>query len=1299
MAGKENLAVGLNRVDDSDEEEVGVRKNRRARRVVVSDDEDDAPTPQLPAPQIASSAADDTPTVFSFASLAAALPAVSQPAAPTQTPARPVPLVGPEDIEEPASAWKSLADDFAAELGLAASDEEEYGTPPELNTAGDAVPAATAASDSAPRSLADQLAATLDEESDGEPIGGGRPAMAARASPAPNPVKPAAVKREPASGPGAVQGVIVVDSDDDDSESSPEKQMQNDEECSVCDRGGEILMCDSCPRSYHLECIDLEAVPDCEEWSCPVCLGDFEMVHDRRAAALAEREARAAREMREPAVDPGAASDQDDESEPEAEAEGGRPAPAPAAAYASESAEEEEEAGPVRQERRGPAPRGGLEAIAQHRAQQRAGGVRRAPEPAPRSRPAPCLADQIAANCDAEDSDEERAVEAAAARVRRGASAEDEDEDYVAESGSDAGSGDGGFVADEADEEEEYESSGADSDASRGREKARKKKGQEAAKAEEVMFGGGGFATEKIDQTWVEDEDGDWGLEGEADYSLPRKIHERLFPYQREGVAWLFGLHKERKGALLGDDMGLGKTVTLLSFLHGLFFRQLARCVLLVCPKSLLEHWRQKAGKWCRLARVFQIHGGSIPGRQKAVRELLVAAGAGKPCIALTTFETLASRPDVFAMPPVAGKGGRWTNDSEEYADEDELAEARDPSLLHKIKWDVVACDEAHLLKNPATARSQGVRAVRARHRVLLTGTPIQNNLRELWALFSVVQPELLGGGRSFAAEFNNPIERACVSDSSNWEKALGNERSIMLRERIRPHFLRREKVKILRGPDGEGAPAEAGAPTSTNVNAPSSLPKKNDLIIWLPLSPDQERIYRSFLSLPEVEQLLLRLGEGDTRSALPKLTVMKKICDHPRLLLRAPETAAARRRRQAALHEACRRAEAAAEEGADAAEGYLDEDEEGGEAPADLVEALEIDTSADAEVILEQSAKLRFTVQLVRRLADEGHKVLVFARYVRMLDILHRALADAGVRLLRVDGSVKEPAERQRLIDKFNGRKSITAFLLSTQVGGLGFTLTGADRVIIFDPSWNPSCDNQAVDRAYRIGQTRDVVVYRLLTCNTIEEKIYRRQVFKEGLNRTALEKENQFRYFSFANLRNLFELEDTSTSPTQLQLAATHGGQRAPGPELEAHLAFLATLGIFGTSEHDLLFSKEAEAVDDEAARAHARRPPERRDPAAAEAHGFASPAPVPRREKPAASGKRRGKGGAGAGGTPWKGAPVSSLLEGASGALQSAPVDPATKAPAPALFSARSFLTGRRRQAAVEEDLKNALAALRF
>ncbi|XP_063968551.1 uncharacterized protein LOC135157317 [Lytechinus pictus] len=238
--------------------------------------------------------------------------------------------------------------------------------------------------------------------------------------------------------------------------------------------------------------------------------------------------------------------------------------------------------------------------------------------------------------------------------------------------------------------------------------------------------------------------------------------------------------------------------------------------------------------------------------------------------------------------------------------------------------------------------------------------------------------------------------------------------------------------------------------------------------------------------------------------------------------------------------------------------------------------------TGVSEEVLIQESGKLVFLFKLLENLREEGHRCLVFSRSLKMLNMIEKILRTRRFRWKRLDGSIHNMIEREAIIEDFQQDDSYNLFLLTTQVGDTGLNLTGADRVVIVDPRWNPFTDNKAVDRAYRIGQTKSVIVYRLITCGTIEEKIYRRQVFKKSLIKqtTGNFKEDIYSNFTTQELRHLFELEDTEVSVTQKQLEGLHGWQRKSSRELDQHIAFLKTI-VSGISDHDLLFSLDSKTL----------------------------------------------------------------------------------------------------------------------
>ncbi|XP_070808224.1 DNA excision repair protein ERCC-6-like [Pituophis catenifer annectens] len=609
------------------------------------------------------------------------------------------------------------------------------------------------------------------------------------------------------------------------------------------------------------------------------------------------------------------------------------------------------------------------------------------------------------------------------------------------------------------------------------------------------------------------------------------EMHDKLFDYQREGVAFLYKLYRDRrKGGILADDMGLGKTIQIITFLSGMFDAELIRSVLLILPATLLNNWVKEFAKWTPGLRVKVFHGTNKAERNRSLERIQRRRG-----ILLTTYQMLLN-----SWPQLSSFGGK------------------------EFVWDYIILDEAHKIKTPSAKTTKSVYAIPSKNRILLTGTPVQNNLKELWALFDFAcQGSLLGTSKTFRMEYENPITRARAKDATPGEKALGLKISENLMSIIKPYFLRRTKDELQKKKKAELPNHLPGNQSKDLAPTMPSLPRKNEFIIWAFLSPIQEEIYRNFISLDHIKELLL-----STRSPLAELTVLKKLCDHPRLL----------------SNRAC------SQLGLEASD-YSEQDV--GE--NDLSELPDMKRSighVSDEMLIQESGKLSFLVALLERLQDEGHRTLVFSLSRKMLDIIERVLTHRGFKLMRVDGTVTQLAEREKRIGMFQKDGDYSVFLLTTQVGGVGLTLTAASRVVIFDPSWNPATDAQAVDRAYRIGQKENVIIYRLITCGTVEEKIYRRQVFKDSLIRQSTgDKKNPYRYFTVQELKELFILEDTRSSATQLQLQSLHATQRKTDTKLDEHIAYLHALDIFGISDHDLMYTRDT-AHDDEAENEEAHR-----------------------------------------------------------------------------------------------------------
>ncbi|PVH31739.1 hypothetical protein PAHAL_9G222700 [Panicum hallii] len=592
-------------------------------------------------------------------------------------------------------------------------------------------------------------------------------------------------------------------------------------------------------------------------------------------------------------------------------------------------------------------------------------------------------------------------------------------------------------------------------------------------------------------------------------YKLPGRIFKMLYPHQREGLRWLWVLHCRGTGGILGDDMGLGKTMQVSAFLAGLFHSRLIKRVLIVAPKTLLAHWTKELSVVGLKHKIRDYSGPSTNIRNYELQYAFKEGG-----ILLTTYDIVRNNYKLI-------RGNSYNN-----FDDDEEG----------TLWNYVILDEGHLIKNNKTQRAQSLFEIPCSHRIVISGTPIQNNLKEMWALFNFCCPDVLGDKQQFKTRYEMAILRGNDKNATTREKHVGSNVAKELRERIKPYFLRRMKSEVF---------LDSGA------SEEKTLAKKNELIVWLKLTACQRKLYEAFL-----KSELVHLAVQPKGSPLAAITILKKICDHPLLLTKK------------------------------AAEGVLEGmDEMLNDQDIGLVEKMAMNLADIAhdddalEVGQDVSCKLSFIMSLLRNLVKEGHHVLIFSQTRKMLNLIQEAILLEGYKFLRIDGTTKV-SDRERIVKDFQEGPGAPIFLLTTQVGGLGLTLTKAARVIVVDPAWNPSTDNQSVDRAYRIGQTKDVIVYRLMTSATIEEKIYKSQVFKGALFRTATEQKEQTRYFSKSEIQELFSLpqQGFDVSLTQKQLQEEHGQQVVMDESLRQHIQFLEQQGIAGVSHHSLLFSKTA-------------------------------------------------------------------------------------------------------------------------
>uniref|UniRef100_A0ACD5VAZ4 Uncharacterized protein n=1 Tax=Avena sativa TaxID=4498 RepID=A0ACD5VAZ4_AVESA len=524
----------------------------------------------------------------------------------------------------------------------------------------------------------------------------------------------------------------------------------------------------------------------------------------------------------------------------------------------------------------------------------------------------------------------------------------------------------------------------------------------------------------------------------EGGLRIPGSIYGQLFDYQKVGVQWLWELHCQRAGGIIGDEMGLGKTVQVLSFLGALHDSGMYKPTIVICPVTLLQQWKREASKWYPKFKVEILHDSANSSSKKGKRYSdSESEGSWDSDQEEVTHAKPAKKWDDLISRVVNSGSGLLLTTYEQ------LRIVREKLL--DIEWGYAVLDEGHRIRNPNAEVTLVCKQLQTVHRIIMTGAPIQNKLSELWSLFDFVFPGKLGVLPVFETEFSVPITVGGYANATPLQVSTAYRCAVVLRDLIMPYLLRRMKA---------------------DVNA--QLPKKTEHVLFCSLTPEQRNTYRAFLASSEVEQIF----DGN-RNSLYGIDVLRKICNHPDLLERE----------------------------------HAAQNPDYGNP--------------------ERSGKMKVVEQVLQVWKNQGHRVLLFAQTQQMLDILENFLTVREYQYRRMDG-LTPPKQRMALIDEFNNTDEIFIFILTTKVGGLGTNLVGANRVIIFDPDWNPSTDMQARERAWRIGQKRDVTVYRLITRGTIEEKVYHRQIYKHFLTNKVLKNPQQKRFFKARDMKDLFTLQD---------------------------------------------------------------------------------------------------------------------------------------------------------------------------
>jgi chromodomain-helicase-DNA-binding protein 4 len=470
-----------------------------------------------------------------------------------------------------------------------------------------------------------------------------------------------------------------------------------------------------------------------------------------------------------------------------------------------------------------------------------------------------------------------------------------------------------------------------------------------------------------------------------------------LHPYQVEGVSWARNSWNHETDIILADEMGLGKTIQTIAFLYSLYKEGHCRGPFLVSvPLSTLINWEREFELWAPEFYVVSYVGDKesravIREHELSFEDNAVSKSAKASRIRASTvkFHVLLTSYELVSI---------------------------DSACLGSVHWEVLVVDEAHRLKNASSKFFRFLSGYSINYKMLLTGTPLQNNLEELFYLLNFLTPSKFSNLETFQSNFTDIAKEEQVNK---------------LHQMLGPHMLRRLKADVLK-----------------------SMPSKSEFIVRTNLAPQQKKIYKSILTR-NFDALRAKSGAGT--SLLNVMMELKKVANHPYLMSVASEEAPL--------------------------------------APSGLYEV---------KAMTKACGKLVLMSKMLRKLKNTGHRVLIFSQMTKMLDLLEDFLDGNSYKYERIDGSITGSL-RQEAIDRFNAPDAEQfCFLLSTRAGGLGINLYTADTVIIYDSDWNPHNDIQALSRAHRIGQKNKVMIYRFVTKNTVEEKVT--QVAKKKMMLTHL-------------------------------------------------------------------------------------------------------------------------------------------------------------------------------------------------
>ncbi|KAG0707655.1 DNA repair protein, SNF2 family [Suillus ampliporus] len=535
------------------------------------------------------------------------------------------------------------------------------------------------------------------------------------------------------------------------------------------------------------------------------------------------------------------------------------------------------------------------------------------------------------------------------------------------------------------------------------------------------------------------------------------RLAKVLRPHQVEGVKFLYkcttGMMVDNQyGCIMADEMGLGKTLQCIALLWTLIKQSphagkptIEKCII-ACPSSLVKNWANELVKWLGKDAISELavdgKGGRGELHAKVVRWVEAKGRNVTQPVMIVSYETLRTL------------------------------------TAHLANCDIglLLCDEGHRLKNSGNQTFQALNSLNVKRRVILTGTPIQNDLSEYFSLLNFANPDFLGTRDDFRKNFENAIIRGRDASASAEVQAQCEKKLKELGGLVTKFIIRR-----------------------TNDLLSKYLPVKYEHVVFCGLSDFQLALYRLFISSPDIKALL----RGTESQPLKAINILKKLCNHPELLNLPSD-----------LH---------------GSEQLLPEGYGGAGATGR-------DKGRNQTVRCDWGGKFLVLERFLHRIkTTTNDKIVLISNYTQTLDLFEKLCRSKKYGFFRLDGTMTI-IKRQKLVDQFNdpnGKEFI--FLLSSKAGGCGINLIGANRLILFDPDWNPAADQQALARVWRDGQKKECFVYRFISTGTIEEKIFQRQASKQALSSAVVdEKEDAERHFSVESLRQLFTFKETTNCDT---------------------------------------------------------------------------------------------------------------------------------------------------------------------